>query len=141
MFDMPRNDAAPPNDPAADVDAKQVRQRRIGQFLIAGPALFFTLFALHGIFSDLGDVRREQTRSAARTAQAVGKVVEVHYRYSYRARKSFPIGTVAFATAGGDEVRLALALEPGEGVGLTTPVYYDPDDPKNNATRNDTYGW
>ena len=131
--------AADPDAP--DAGRRANARRRIVQLIVAVPACFLVVLALHGLTADYREARRSQAALALRTAQAVGHIVEIHSRYSLRTRSTFPVGTVAFTAASGEDVRFPAWFNTGDKVGQAMTVYYDPADTQNHALSTEAFGF
>lgn len=126
--------------PQTQQDEAQRTRKRIAYIILGVPAFVLLWIALHGVVADYRDINEVQRRHAARTAEAVAKVVEVHEGLlSLRTHKSGPKGTIEFTTATGQTVSYPVFLSPDDKVGTTRQTCYDPHDPSNHASCTSFY--
>ena len=126
--------------PGTRLDGARRTRQRVVQFIVAVPAFVLLWMGLRGVAADYRFIDEEQRRAAARTAETVAKVVEVHEGLlSLRTRKTGPKGTIEFISASGQIVRFPVFLSPDDKVGTSSRICYDPNDPSNHASCTRSY--
>ena len=118
-----------------------VRKNRIAQALVAAPGILLVLLAFHGAWSDYRYMEHVRHLAEARTASAVGAILEAHDLVSRNGHVTPQgAGIIGFTTDSGQEVRVpyrGFSAQPGSRIA----VRYSPNDPENCSIGTAFFGW